>query len=697
MNTLVHQSDLSSDLLGLGQTLQSFFDDCPIRVECAVRDERLIVLGQHPAYAGLNPAYILKILERKIQSFQLDFTQHVRLYLRIAGQAQPYAHRWFMIQPPPPPLPICLTHHQSSSSSEQDEDEHWVVEDDELDVLVHQLTSAHPLDDSAAIAVPVSAHRQPHSASTALQTPSTSDEQPYSTTPATALLSTLSIADPSEQAESSSSESLDDRSGELALPDLRKIARSSEQSKTTSGRSLQLQARDQIRLLSRTVLNQLSVRNTAVLTPRHIENIDGRIAALTGAALLGIAGTTYGMTRPCVVGECSALSTAHELGSASSEIIQTAESWPDIEIARDKLAQAIELIAPIPIWSQHSDSADEMIVAYQEQIMAIETLLDMEKLANTAHQIGQADTTATISELENIRALFQEVITTFEAVPATSELYPITVQHLATYREQATQLLQRIEGEQTAMQSLEKAKQAAELAQLRQRVAQSLENWQFARVTWIVAVERLDSVPQATAAGAEALSLMNSYQDALDAVNHRVQREQTAVRILDQAEQRAQVAKAAEQRFDWQQAVQDWDQAIAYAQQIDNRTNYQIEAEELVESYTNSLDSAKEKLNLSERVETELEKTCIGEIRLCNLLSVGQSISVRLDDDYIAAIDAARSSGNEQLQAVVTDHQLTLRRTLEQIAHDYRLSVEVYDTQNQLLERHDPPQQNTST
>ena len=273
---------------------------------------------------------------------------------------------------------------------------------------------------------------------------------------------------------------------------------------------------------------------------------------------------------------------------------------------------------------------------------------------------------------------------------ATSDLYPLALKHIGTYRDRLNHIEQRIQVEQQASQALDNAKQAAQLAQTRQGMAQSLENWQFARVTWIVAVERLASVPNDTVAGTEAQRLMDSYQTSLDVVNHRVQREQRAVRTLEQAEQRAQIAEAAEHRLDWHQAVHDWERAIAYVQQVESGTHYQLKAEELVSDYTHSLNHAQESLQTSEQIETELEKTCIGEIRICNLLSVGQTIKVRLDNDYVDAINAARISGNEGLQAVMTDHQLILRRTLEQIARNYQLPVEVYDDQNALLERHLP-------
>jgi len=701
MDTLVHQSDFSSDLLKLGHALQSFFDDLPIQVQCAVRDERLIVLGQHPDYARLNPAYILKILERKIQSFQLDFTQHVRLYLRTVGEVKPYAHRWFMIQPPPPPLPGFF---QEPLRSLESEDEPWSVDDNELDQLVQQLISMDPIDsqieaiasetdesisssldiDRPPIALAPKKAAVPECVTSAISSSLSARQQPRSLNLARQSSVDACMMDDDTSVDEHQTET-------LALPDLRQLTHTHQtvdQTEPVKQRSLQVQARNHIRLLSRTVLTQLNTQNSAILTPRRLKELNRPAVATTGFALLGFAAAAYGLSRPCVIGECEALDTASELSEAASIVIQNAESWPEIELGRDKLVQAVEQLEPIPAWSSVSEEATQYITAYQQQLVEIEAFLDIEELARTASKAEQTHQTASIGELQSISAIWQEAITTLESEPTTSALYPMALQQLATSRDHAEQLMMRIEREQGAQQALDNAKQAADLAVARQRVARSLENWQYVRVTWIVAVERLNAVPQNTAAGQEARQLMDSYQAALDEVNQRVHREQAAVRILEQAEARAQIAQAAEYRFDWQQAVQDWDQAIAYAQQIDYQTNYQLEAEELVASYISSLDKAQEKLNLSEQIEADLEKTCIGELRICHLLSVGPSVSVQLDEDYVEAINAARNSGNGQLQAVVTDHQLILRRTLEQIAQEYQLSVEVYDAENRLLERH---------
>jgi tetratricopeptide (TPR) repeat protein len=710
MNTLVHQSDFSSELLELGQTLQSFFYDLPIRVECAVREERLIVLGQHSECADLNPAHILKILERKIQTFQLGFTQHVRVYLRVMGHVQPYAHRWFMIQPPPPPRPVFVHPPLSLEDSLGDSDDApWTIDDEELDDLVQQLVSvpsthhefvAIAPDREALTTVPSENVIDSDIASSGVAI-SYATNNPHPTD--TLLAEYVSHANTEDELGRDALHPEEANQTSLALPDLRTLSQPKRESEAyevnveefdvePSGlderRSLQIQTRDKIHLLSRTVLTQFKPPNEAVLLPPFLKKSHTQVTAIS-LAFLGLAGITYGVTRPCVIGECSALAEAHELSEASVTILQDAESWPELELARDKLNQAVDLIDPIPMWSRYFAASTAQSNVYHQRIIDIEALLDVEALAQTAIKAEQTQpTTAGVDELKNIRAIWQDAIAILEAEPTTSDLYPMTLQQLPIYRQHAERLTQQIEHEQQAGQTLENAKQAAELARNRQQVARSLDQWKFARVTWIVALERLTDVPQETAAAQEVKQLMPQYQTALNHINQRIQREQRAVRILAQAEEKAQVAQAAEQRFDWQQAVQDWDRAIAYAQRVDHQTHYQLQAEALVEHYTSALDNAQEKLTLSEHIQTELNKTCIGEIRICNLLSVGATVAVQLDTDYIAAINAARESGNPQLQAVITDHQVILRRTLEQIAQDYQLLVEVFDTQNQLLGRH---------
>lgn len=969
METSFHPVDLNV----LGQQLQSFLDECPLRVQCAIRDERLIVLGQHPEGIDLDASHVLKLLERKIQSLQIGFTQQVRLYLRLIGQRQPYAHRWFMIQPPPPPRrhpltapssstashpidsTVCTasdahltrpqsvavvtrpsrdkhitdtkqpitpsqaqsntdveateiawihastrildldtpvldaqvlqaiglddqelissspdasvlkqpqhdraehTHTQSSCAHSEAvnpkeqvnqipiarlepaasaaelkldttstsgsifvdapitdaplidspstnplsqslattvEDAQWNVDDQELDNLVNELTASASIADFAvnleqqepvcfetepvfhdspsthlAIASERSASNEIdcnrvdadglnsnglesnaldlneveseapqlsaiHAAGVHPDTinPNTIDNDPEfdsesycalfhnsisqevtgstwaldqaaqpitdeCTAPDDACVATQHALESAADARATHQsdpypavhESPAERLTSSDSIDLLDTPISSWQHSIVPLRSLPQQAGEQIRGLSRVVIEPVR-SHVDSFSRSPLAHIDGRVAIAASVTAIGVTGALYTLTRPCAVGACPQLTAARDLSEKSAEMMRQAASWRDLERAETHLNQAVETLEPIPLWSGYVYESKELIAAYSSELERVEALLDVEDVINAASRTSQGPLYS-LADWQAVRSLWQQAIMELEAIPSDSDLYAFARQQLRTYRQRKAQIDQHIALEERARDALEKAKQAAQLAQARQGSAQSLENWQFARVTWIVALDRLQLVPEDTLAFLEAESLTESYQTSLDAVTRRVEREQIAQQQLQQAEQRAKMAQAAEQRLDWPQAVSDWQRAIAHIQDIEDGTSPHPQAEELLNTYNQALGNAEEKQIASERIQLELEKTCIGEIRICNLLSVGEVIKVRLDDGYVRAIDAARSSGNNSIQAVVTDHQLILRRALELIANEYDMPVEVYNPENTLLERHSP-------
>jgi hypothetical protein len=122
------------ELQSLGAQLQTLLAEIPLGIRCALKEGQLIVLGQHRADAVLDAKQTLQSLERKIQSLQLKFAQQVRLYLRIAGQKQPYAYYGFIIQPPPPPPnPVLFRKNLDGGIKER------AIAVEQIDQLVQQL------------------------------------------------------------------------------------------------------------------------------------------------------------------------------------------------------------------------------------------------------------------------------------------------------------------------------------------------------------------------------------------------------------------------------------------------------------------------------------------------------------------------------------------------------------------------------
>ena len=369
--------------------------------------------------------------------------------------------------------------------------------------------------------------------------------------------------------------------------------------------------------------------------------------------------------------------------------MQQAQTWADLEATMPPLNQALEILEPIPVWSSHSTVAQEQVELYTVHLGQIQQLLEVEEAIIHANQLAN-QTVYSFEDLQTVRSLWKSAIDDLDVLPIDSPLHNFAQAHLADYHPQLSQVEQQLQREETAQATLETAKEAAQLAQVRQGVAQSLENWQFARVTWLVALNRLKQVGEGTLASREAERLLDFYQTALDEVNVHVSREQVAANSLNKAEKHAQIATAAERRHDWQQAIADWNHAIHYTQEIDNSSTYYMKAEGLLNQYQEAVSHVKDKLTAKTIIEGELKQSCIGELQLCHIVSIDQSIKLELDESYMDAISTARGNGNYNLQAVVTDHQLMVRQSLDRIANNFDLPIEVYNPDGGLLERHIP-------
>lgn len=71
----------------------------PVKVRCLLKDGALVILVQHPVDVVLNPQETFDILTQLILAQEQLVSPQVKLYLRIAGQKQPYAFHSFAVEP----------------------------------------------------------------------------------------------------------------------------------------------------------------------------------------------------------------------------------------------------------------------------------------------------------------------------------------------------------------------------------------------------------------------------------------------------------------------------------------------------------------------------------------------------------------------------------------------------------------------
>ena len=875
MDTTLRTTDINDDALRtLGTQIYTLLGETSLNIKCTLKNNRLVVLGEHAGDPPLDSAILLDRLERNIQALQLQFTQHIRLYLRQIGHHQPYAYRQFIVAPPPPPLlnkklgqPSEEQWVQKTSSSEKllvaddavfhashslddpssplapssfippelpqpvsaIDEQPWIVGDAELDVLVNQLTALDPLEawelmpeddhqdefseDRRSPSSLISESGQPQESRDAAIYPSENDLQcaieaiapieegcstvvgstpdaivPVSETSVPSSADALEI-DPNDReapdaaagfldasdngteafpegealldnglipnatelvfspakshsasdlpAESEidgvreidaapntagptsltslsqttdlfQSQSVSEEPPQHPLPSVSPptittdsssivVAEAEDLSSQPGFHSFTYETSQRLKELSQSLLHprpKNSLENTDPQQPpatAHLENNGYRRMAIAtvGLASLGLAAGIYGATRPCVLGGCAALQEADQLGDKSQRLMQQSQTWADIEATIPPLNQALEILEPIPVWSSHSAVAQQQRDTYALHLSQIHQILDVEQAIKHANQLAN-QTVYSFEDLQTVRSLWQSAIDDLDLLPIDSPLHDFAQTHLATYYPQLTQVEQQLQQEEAAQATLETAKEAAQLAQVRQGVAQSLENWQFARVTWLVALNRLTQVGEGTLASKEAERLLDFYQTSLNEVNRHVNREQVASQSLEKAKQHAQIATAAEQRHDWKQAISDWKSAIQYTQDIDSHSTYYLKAEGLLNDYQEAVSQVQDKLQAKTLIEGELKQSCIGELQLCHIVSIDQSIKLELDESYMDAISTARGNGNYNLQAVVTDHQLMVRQSLDRIANNFDLPIEVYNPDGGLLERHIP-------
>ncbi|MBD1910316.1 hypothetical protein [Leptolyngbya sp. FACHB-8] len=633
------------DLQGLQETLRGLLEGLPLEFQCSAQEGALMILGKHSADLGLEPQDIFRRLERHIQALQLHFVQQARLYLQIAGESQPYAYRFFLIQPPPPPRPT--TRHPlavgatpveeawglldeefariaTPTATPLGEEEPWELSDEELDGWIHELVGV-AASDARVFAPDVE----------------DSTDEPEKLAEET--VSLIPWKDPEDR--------LAER--EVGLP-----------------------------LVSDTPL-------LTPLPPREFP-LNSRWMVAGGAIALGIAGGTYGLSRPCVLDTCPELQSVQQWNQEAIQRAEQATDAEDIEEAKATMQRAIATLETIPTWSRFSGEAHTLRQSYGEQQQTLEYLSQIAEMAQTASDRSQKGPHNS-ETWQEITALWHDAINRLDAIPPENPFYRTAQRQKQQYEENLERHRQSLTSEEAAQAFLNMAKQAIQIAEARQQIAQSLDQWQLVRVTWQVVVNRLREVPAGTYAAMDAQRLLESYQPRLIAAIAQVDQEQKATGLLQQATQAAQAAQQASQQSNWQGAIAAWTDALRYTEQIPPNTASSVQGQELTRTYTTSMEQAKAQLETSMAISLDVDRACHQELQKCRLLIAGNAIQLQLSPEYMSAITTARASGNRSLQAVVAEHQLALRHTLESLAARFRRPVEVYDDQNALLDRHLPP------
>lgn len=415
------------------------------------------------------------------------------------------------------------------------------------------------------------------------------------------------------------------------------------------------------------------------------------IAGMVGViGIFGAAG--YFLSSPCILSKCSPIQAAQLLTQASPLLARGAASESDLVVQQKKLNVAITSLGEIPRISPYHKQANELTRNLSQKLEQIEQVLQAFQKAKQATQASQSKIN-NLSELQIRQELWRNAITLLEAINPKSELYNLVQPKLAAYRSNLKALNQQLLAEEKWLKKIRDASSVAKVATSRETKASSLRDLQKVQSTWKIVVNALKPIPKTSVAYLEAQQHLAQYQPKLVVARQRTNQELIAAKYYERVISATKQAKNYEQNNQLQLAVAHWKQALNTTQSIATNTSYSQKAQSLVEPLTQALEKAQQKLQIYkdlDKTRNDLEKTCSGEVQVCEYTFNRRQIVVRITYEYEKALEQrlidASTQGNSEPIASVNSHLQRLQQALEAISINAKSSLLVYDSQGNVIQ-----------
>lgn len=626
------------ELQALGQLLQEQLrsqipNGNKLKIGCAISNETLVVLLQHPPRVEFDPEITFAATEKSLQSLRPQATGPVKLYLRVSGQKQAYAKHDITLHPAELVTIGSTSHNQVNFNN--------LKQNAEIISAGQSIQMRPQQGEDADFSFPARSERK---------------EFPVS---ASHSLDAIGLT------KHNFSQHLTNWRNNESLTSVR------QQAKKTEGFSA-------------------LVRSLLADIPTPLQVVGG------GVALATLFSSTYMLTRPCVIGECPALETAQQLSKVANHLTQRVNSQPDLLAVQQQLMEANNSLKAIPRWSLHYYEASQLSQNLSVRSATLDRISAALEKAAAATKKGE-NLPHTVQKWQEIQALWQQAIATLANIPANSSLFGLAQQKLAQYQTNLQVVNQHLNLEQQASKKLLQAKNTILLAKTRGDTARSSQAWQKVKATWQSAIAILGSIPKTTTAYEEAQQLQANYRTEIEAASDRATKEQMSAKAFSEAMSKANLAQKDEQQNQISLALSNWNQALNSAKQIPGGTQYYSQSLPLIASYTSAIQQAGAKLkvaNVLQLARTDLNRTCSGTIPVCKYSLNNQLMMVQLTSGYEQAVErnyiSAKLHTNSKTQVGVAMHYHKLKRELEAISDKANVPLQVYESDGSPLHNYKP-------
>jgi hypothetical protein len=407
----------------------------------------------------------------------------------------------------------------------------------------------------------------------------------------------------------------------------------------------------------------------------------------TGVAIVVIA-CSYALTRPCVIGKCSAIPQARQLTSQALSRVSVSSDEQEMVSAKQKLDAAIATLNAIPVWSNYHSEAQTLLKDYQQDSNNLKTIIDATQTADRAILLVQNAS----SQWEEMRSLWQNAIATLQPLLSDRQWQAIGQVKISDYQKNLDAIQYRKNAQDSANVKLKLAKETAQLAKTRQNSAQTVSDWQQVYSHWQTALQNLREISPQTSVYQETRQLMEMYTAELLSAGMRQRQEESATNLYQRAIEQAKRAQKAETKQQWSAAASDWRIALTYIKQVPRQTFQYRQAEPLIANYTVAFDRAMK----YQQIESVLGKICDKNNNICSYTIGERAIEVKLTSTYTQtvwnAVLQARANGNVEMQIDLLNRLSSLESTLQNLSNHLGKQVEVYNSDKQLLTIYEPRQ-----
>lgn len=435
---------------------------------------------------------------------------------------------------------------------------------------------------------------------------------------------------------------------------------------------------------------------TVAQKPKHSPLAMLAAAGIVSIAALVLAGGYYLLSRPCVIGECTALANAKQLSENSTKTLKTSKVANSPEEAQRQLKQAIALLEPIPSWSSHRGEAQSALEKYRSQNQHLNSAIDAARLAQSAAQKTQ-NPPYSAEDGQEAQALWQSAIAELGEIPTDSPVYPFAQRKTKEYRKNVATGNRQLSTEKQAEKTLLVAKNTAQIAEAREAVAQTAETWVQVQAGWEESLAILSEIPTGTTSYQEAKLLVPKYETKLSEAIERKNVEGISENAYTQAVTLAAQARIFEGKNAWFKASEYWRRALSYAEQVPAATSYSQKTQPLIASYKTSLQEAEVRLQEERKVQkarTDLDRTCKGNPKICDYTVSKDLIAVQMTPGYVQKLQQtfilAENNNAIKTRQAVENHVQTLQKALEAIAENGKIPLQVYDAEGKRIGSHEP-------